>query len=240
MNLRRVLVLVLLGAWIGLPCRAAAQTSGRNASGKSSEAVAPPAGASSADQALPAITYRKIFKGSTPEYVEIKVDERGAATYDIRQLDDRPNPQPFEVSAALTAKIFSLAAALHDFSGVQLNVRRLIANLGEKTFRYEGGGRTGEVSFNYTVNPKANQLMGIFEGLSLEDQYIDQLRRSMRYDPLGVNDVLMRLESDLESNAIAEPQVLVPVLKKIASSPQLLDIARDRARQILVALGQAR
>ncbi len=240
MQTRRVLVLLLLGAWLGLPCRAAAQTPGPEANGKPSTAASQPAGAPSADRAVPTITYRKIFKGSTPEYVQIKVDRSGAATYDIRQLDDPPSPQPFQVSAALTSRIFSLAADLQDFNGVQLNVRRLIANLGEKTFLYQGDGRTSQVSFNYTVNKTANDLMGIFDGLSLENQYIDQLRRSMRYDPLGLNDVLTRLESDLESNALAEPRALGPVLRKIAADPQLLDIARERARRILDSFGQSR
>jgi hypothetical protein len=36
----------------------------------------------------PLITYRKIFRGSTPEFAEIKLNEQGKGTYDIRQLSD--------------------------------------------------------------------------------------------------------------------------------------------------------
>ncbi|HVB35236.1 MAG TPA: hypothetical protein VNJ52_12815 [Patescibacteria group bacterium] len=239
MSIRRALWLPLMALLVVLPCLAAARQAGHAGGGGASLRTARLGDAAPSEAAVATITFRKIFKSSSPEFVEIKVDKRGAGTYDIRQIADSPSPQPFQVSAALTAKIFSLAATLHDFSGVQLNARRLIANLGEKTFRFENNGETHQVSFNYTVNSTANQLLTIFEGLSLEDQYLDQLRRSMRYDPLGLDDVLTRLETDLESNAIAEPQALAPVLEQIVSNQRFLDIARDRARQILNSFGEA-
>lgn len=238
MNVRNAFLLPLVLLLAALPCSASVQSAGATDVSASSIATSAPSAATAGQSDLATITYRKIFKGSTPEYVEIKIDEHGAATYDIRQLDDQPSPQSFQVSSALTAKIFSLAADLHDFKGIQLDARRLIANLGQKTFRFQRGEESYRVSFNYTVNATANQLMGIFEGLSLEDQYLDQLTRSMRYDPLGLDDVLTRLQSDLESHAVAEPQVLAPVLEKIASNRQFLDVARERARLILSSLGK--
>src|SRR5579875_3186494 len=60
------------------------------------------------------ITYRKIFKSSYPEYVQIKVNESGAGTFDIRQLDESPNPQPLSLGPEVAQKIFQLAAELHD------------------------------------------------------------------------------------------------------------------------------
>ena len=45
------------------------------------------------------ITYRRVFKGSNPEFIEIKVPENGDATFDIRQLSEDADPQPFPVSA---------------------------------------------------------------------------------------------------------------------------------------------
>lgn len=232
MGVRYLLGFVLAGALAGAPCLAGTARAGQ------AESAAPSTTAEAAKTAgeepgVATVTYRKVFKGSTPEYVEIKVGRNGAASYDIRQIDDPSRPQPFHVSAKLTGKIFALAAAMHDFNGIQLNARRMIANLGEKTFRFEGNGETHTVKFNYTTNSKANELLSIFEKISLEDQYLDQLGSSMRYDPLGINDVLIRLQTDLGSNAIAEPEVLVPALKKVVSDQQLIDIARERARQIL-------
>jgi hypothetical protein len=116
-----------------------------------------PAGAAYSSPAGSAVfTYRRIFKSSTPEFIEIKINEDSeSATYEIRQLDEDPGATPFTVSPALRAKIFQLVAQLHYFKGLDLDVHRKIANLGEKTFRWERGSDSSEVKFNYTVNTEA-------------------------------------------------------------------------------------
>jgi hypothetical protein len=178
------------------------------------------------------VTFRKVFKSSYPEFVEIKVADSGAGTFDIRQLDESPNPQPLTLGARLTQRIFQLAAALHDFQGIQLEAHRRIANLGQKTFRYDSGGQTHEVSFNYTLNNPANQLLDIFEGISREEGDISDLRRTMRYDRLGVNDVLLQVQSDYDQKLLPEPDQLLSTLDAIANDDKIINIARDRARDL--------
>lgn len=209
------------------------------ATGATTKAVSPaksalPSAASYA--AAPAgsaeITYRKIFKTSYPEFVEIKINESGSGTYDIRQLDEDANPQPFEIGAPLAERIFSLAAKLHDFQGVDLDVHRRLANLGEKTFEYENGAEKHETKFNYTLDESASQLVNIFEGLVRQTSDISDLARTMRYDRLGVNDVLLQIESDLNTKQIPEPERLLPILDQLAGDDKLLEIARQRARNL--------
>lgn len=178
------------------------------------------------------ITYRRVFKASNPEFIEIKVGENGTATFDIRQLEDPPGAQPFEVGPALRGKIFELAGQLDDFRDLQLDIRRRIANLGEKTFRYERGNEAHEARFNYTLNSTANQLMQIFEGLARQQEHLVLLQRRMRYDRLGINDALLQLESDLNRRLLPEPERLVPVLEQIANDSRFVDIARQRARAL--------
>lgn len=180
----------------------------------------------------PTITYRKIFKSSYPEFVEIKLNEGGHGTFDIRQLDEAANPQPFEIGAALSGKIFALAAKLHNFQGVDLDVHRRIANLGEKTFRYDKGGETHEVKFNYTLDDSAGQLTVIFEGLSRQATDLSDLERTMRYDRLGVNDVLLQIEQDYNNKLFPEPERLLPALDQLAAGDKFIDIARQRARSL--------
>ena len=125
--------------------------------------------ASSALAAVPAdgptIIYRKVFKSSYPEYVQIKVSQNGTATYDIRQLDDESDPVAFEINPPLVQRIFDLASKLHNFQGVDLDIHRRIANLGEKTFQYTKGSEIHEVKFNYTLDESATQLLNIFRRL---------------------------------------------------------------------------
>jgi hypothetical protein len=178
------------------------------------------------------VTFRKVFKTSYPEFVEIKVNESGSGTFDIRQLDQDSHPLPFDVGTALAQRIFELAGKLHDFEGLHLDIHRRIANLGEKTFRYEKGGESHEVTFNYTLDESATQLLNIFEGLSRQELDLSNLQRTMRYDRLGVNDLLIQIEADYNNKLFPEPERLVPTLDQIAADEKFIDIARGRARSL--------
>jgi hypothetical protein len=189
-------------------------------------AIASPAGSA-------VFTFRRIFKSSTPEFIEIKITEDSdTGSYEIRQLDDEPGATPFEISHALRAKIFEMIAQLNDFKGLDLNVNRKIANLGEKTFRWERGPEAHEVKFNYTVNTAASELLQICEGLARQQELIELLQRRMRYDRLGVNDALLQLEADLSRGVLPEPQRVLPLLDQISGDYRFLEIARQRARAL--------
>jgi len=178
-------------------------------------------------------TYRRVFKSSSPEFIEIKINEGSdQSTYEIRQLDDDPGALPFEVSSALRSKIFELIAELSYFRGLDLDVHRKIANLGEKTFRWDRDGQTNEVRFNYTVNTAATQLLQICEGLARQQELIELLQRRMKYDRLGVNDALLQLDTDISKGVLPEPQRVLPILDQIAGDYRFVEIARQRARAL--------
>lgn len=178
------------------------------------------------------ITFRKVFKSSYPEFVEIKVPENGACTADIRQLTDDPSPQPFQLNLSVVQHIFDLAGELHDFNGVNLEIHRRIANLGEKTFVYQNGSQVFQTSFNYSTNPSAEELVELFENLAREQIDLSDLQRTMQYDHLGVNDVLLRIEKDYDEKALPDPSALLGALDQLASDNTYIDIARERARTL--------
>lgn len=185
-------------------------------------------------------TFRRIFQGSSPEFIEIAVrEDSSAATFEIRQMDEDPGSQPFEVSDTLRAKIFALAGELNHFQGQDLDVHRKIANLGEKSFRWEQGTVTHETKFNYTLNASATQLLQIFEGLARQQEHFALLTRRMRYDRLGIYDALLQFESDLNRGLMPEPQRLVPLLDQISSDSKFVDVARQRARSLADRLRRA-
>jgi hypothetical protein len=178
------------------------------------------------------ITYRRVFKGSNPEFIEIKVAAGGPATYDIRQLSEDPDPQPFQVGDAIRTRIFELAGELHNFAGLDLDVHRRIADLGEKTLRYEKGGEVHEARYNYTLNRSAQQLALIFEGLFQQQRDLTVLEQRLKYDRLGVNDALHQFEDDLGQRTLPEPERLLPVLDKIAADSRVVEVARHLARAL--------
>jgi hypothetical protein len=178
------------------------------------------------------ITYRRIFKGSNPEFIEIKIGEDGSATYDIRQLSEDADPQPFQVSATVRAKIFELTGELHDFEGLDLDVHRKIADLGQKTLRYEKAGEVHETHYNYTLDRTAAQLALVFEGLFQQQRDFITLEQKLKYDRLGVNDALHQFEQDLGQHTIPEPERLLPVLDRIAADSRVVDVARKLSRAL--------
>jgi hypothetical protein len=178
-------------------------------------------------------TYRRVFVSSTPEFIEIKIKEDSdTGTYEIRQLDEDPGGVSFEIGQALRAKIFGLIAQLNRFKGLDLDVHRKIANLGEKTFHWEHGSESYEVKFNYTVNTQASQLLQICEGLARQQELIELLQRRMKYDRLGVNDALLQLETDISKGVLPEPQRVLPLLDQISEDYRFVEIARQRARAL--------
>ncbi len=178
------------------------------------------------------VTFRKVFKSSFPEFVEIKVSDSGSGTCDMRQLNEESNPRPMQIDAPIVQAIFDLAAKLHNFDGLDLEMRRRIANLGEKTFLYDRGAESHHVTFNYTLNRDAAELLGIFEGLARQQSDLYDLDRTMHYDPLGVNDVLLQIEKDLDHKLLPEPGQFLPSLDRVAADQHFIDIARDRARKL--------
>jgi len=179
------------------------------------------------------LSYRRIFKSSSPEFIEITVQQdTDAATFEIRQLDEDPGASPFEVGPALRQKMFDLAAELQNFQGLDLDVHRRIANLGEKTFRWQEGAEVHETKFNYTLNNAATQLMQIFEGLARQQELVTLLERRMKYDRLGINDALLQFETDLNRKLLPEPQRALPTLDQIASDSRFVEIGRQRARAL--------
>jgi hypothetical protein len=188
----------------------------------------------------PTIIYRKVFKSSYPEYVQIKVSQNGAATYDLRQLDEESDPVAFEINPPLVQRIFDLASKLHNFQGVDLDIHRRIANLGEKTFQYTKGAESHEVKFNYTLDENATQLLNIFEGLARQESDLSNLQRVMRYDRLGVNDALIQIEADYNSKILPEPERLLGALDQVSADDKFIDIARQRARTLASRIRNSR
>jgi len=128
--------------------------------------------------------------------------------------------------------MFALAQQLNHFQQQDLDVHRKIANLGEKTFRWEQGSETHEVKFNYTLNSTASQLLQIFEGLARQQELLMLLERRMKYDRLGINDALLQFEIELNRKLLPEPERALPTLDQIAGDARFVDIGRQRARNL--------
>ena len=179
------------------------------------------------------LTYSRIFKGSTPEFLLITVDSKGLGTFEGHKLDEAQSPRPLQLSAGTTERIFALAGELHNFQSVDLESHKKVANLGQKTFAYQQGDDVNRVVFNYTENRVARELVDIFEKVSAVEEHISALENEMKYDPLGLSQELLQIQIELNNKSLADAKLLLPTLEKIAHHSRFLHLAQVRAQQII-------
>ena len=181
----------------------------------------------------PRITFTKLLKGSTPEYVAMSIDANGQGTYDSRNVDGSPNPRPMQVSAGTTAQIFSLASFLDNFRSLSLDSRHKVANMGLKTLTYEAGKEINKVQYNYTENHTAQQLTETLEKIADVEERIAQLQFAMKYDHLGLPQILRQIQEGMDEHLFVEAALMIPTLEKISSNPHFMHLAQSRAQEIM-------
>lgn len=198
------------------------------------------AGAGPARQSAPetgTIRYSRQFKGSQPEFFSISIAATGAAEYEAREQDsDPPRQLAFTATPATCARIFALAAELHDFDVPLDDKGAKEGYTGTKTLAFDGDGRHTEQQFNYTRLRPAQDLTDLFEKIANTAGDALDLRNAIQFDRLGVVDVLNRIEQDWESKFLAEPQLLAPTLQQIVNDPAMMALAQRHARTLLAEI----
>jgi hypothetical protein len=182
------------------------------------------------------LSYTRVLKGSVPEYLAITVDASGEAAYEGRKLDEPPSPRALKLSPETTRRLFQLAETLGNFQAIDLESHRKVANLGLKTFTFERDGEKHQAEFNYTQRREAQELVDLFEKIATVEQHIIFLEYAVKYDPLSLPRELMLIRIDLDKRALVDPELMVPVLEKIARNPRFLHLAQTRAQNILERL----
>ncbi|HEX4278687.1 MAG TPA: hypothetical protein VHZ74_25200 [Bryobacteraceae bacterium] len=172
------------------------------------------------------VSYAKSFPGSNPAWLEVVVDKSGAGQYKEDPKDD--DPIKFQLSGADATQIFALADKLDHFSR-PLESGLKVANMGMKTFRYEGDGRTGETKFNYSEDVDARALTDWFERIAETERSYLELERSVRFDKLGAQQAILRIEIIRDQKRLVAPDQFLPLLDRVVKNESFLHIARDRA-----------
>jgi len=175
---------------------------------------------------LPAIFYSKSFPGSAPAYVEITLDRKGHAEY--REAPKEEDPLVCQLSETDARQIWTLAEKLNWFK-TPLESGLPVAKMGEKTFRMEHSPEKGEVKFNYTQDENGRMLLEWFEKMTESAQYRIMLEKTVRFDKLGVNNAVLRLQAAMERNRLVAPEQFLPMLDRVVKNESYLHMARERA-----------
>lgn len=172
------------------------------------------------------LTYTKSFPGSVPAWVQIRIAESGDVEYREDPKDELP--LRFSLKDSERISLIELASKLGNFTK-PLESPAKVANMGLKTFHYEKGAETHEVKFNYSEDLDARALNEWFEKIIETEQGRIDLERSARFEKLGVDGALLRIEISWNKKRLIAPEQFLPLLDRISRNDSYLHMARSRA-----------
>ncbi len=190
----------------------------------------------------PQVTFEITWRGADPQWYQIAIDSTGRASYQS-QARTEPNETPgdpymlkFTATNKLRDRIFGLTRDLDYFrKDLKFTGNQRIAYTGDKVFSYTAEGKTTKTDFNYSANPKAQELATIFQQMSACFELGRKLDYSLRYDKLGMEQQLKQLESLQREGNLPGLPVLIPTLERVLSDPATMNISRQRANYLLYA-----
>lgn len=152
--------------------------------------------------------------------------------------DTDPYHQDFTMSDANRQTIFDLAQKLNYFRGDFDSHAKHIANTGSKTLQYQSAQASGSSTYNWSQNPNIQELTHLFQGIATTIDYGRKLAFQYRFDKLGMDQRMKELEDLQDSHDVQELQIIAPILQKIASDPNIMNISRESARNLLRSINQ--
>lgn len=174
----------------------------------------------------PTMFYSKFFKGSKPEFVSVELSKSGKAVYKESPEDD--NPVDFMLAPDDTEEIFALVDRLDRFKRpLESNLK--VAHMGIKTFRFSDGSEKNEVTFNYSLDENAKLLTDWFERITETQMLLFDLERTVKFDRLGVNQTLLRIEAAHDRKRLVGSIRFLPLLDRVVKNDSYLNMARERA-----------
>lgn len=187
----------------------------------------------------PSITFDRLWSNFTPQSVTMTVSASGAGKYSSRNPektgDDVDDFQTeFTMSPAGRDKLFRDAKEANYFDGDFTFKKHVVASTGKKTLRYSDPTRHFSTTFDYSENKAIQEITNIFAGISNTIEHGRKLAFLHRFDKLGLEEELKAMEDAGESHNLAELQIIRATLESIAQDSTVLNIARQRAKKLLV------
>jgi hypothetical protein len=189
--------------------------------------------------ALPRIHFTFDHPELAVAHYEIDMDANGKAHYESKvrgqekgTLDDGLS-RDFTVSAGTRDSIFALIKSAHNLDGSFDYTKHKVAFTGTKTINLVDANGEHTAKFVWSENESLVRLADLFQGISgtLEEEPV--LQRLRRYDKLGLNAELGKMEKLAESGWLRELNLISDVLKDIATDAGIMGVARKRAEHLL-------
>lgn len=208
---------------------------GQDASPSSEAAAIPP------DAVLPVIVFTQAWPEATPPYYSITVDSAGHVTYRSSakpENSDDAYDLKFQFSDETRGNLFNYAKQADYFRGNYDYKRSRIAYTGTKTLRFHGDGKDHSTTYNWSDNLAIQSITKIFQNVSETIELGRIVADKYRFDKLGVDAEMKKLEEATKEDRTAELQAIQPILSKIAKDPSMMNITRRRAESLLAKISK--
>lgn len=205
---------------------------------------------------VPVIKFEFVRPGVDPPHYAIAIESTGRAAYradpapDKGQIPGDPYIVKFTASDRTRQRIFELADQVNRFNGNFDYTKSRIANTGLKTLVYSVGrletivgqpvkGQHNQTTYNWSENPAIQELTSLFEGISTSMEFARRIDFDRRFDKLGLDAELKRMEQMQKDGQLQEVHAVAPSLSRIVDDFSVMHIARERAKRILAAASAA-
>ena len=184
------------------------------------------------------VTFTLDFPNSQPEHYSIRVQSDSSAHYQSsgRFSADSEESDSFDfdfsVAAETRQKIFELASKAGYFHKDVDSHHKGLAFTGKKTLFYQDEQRSGESTYNYSINPAVQELTGLMQGLSSTLEFGRRLQYDRQYQKLALDEELKRMEEMARSNQLVEVAAIEPMLDQIIADPAVMNVTRARAQRL--------
>lgn len=177
------------------------------------------------------LIFTKVFPGSVPPWVRIELDAAGNARYLESATDEAP--VVWKLNEQDTQTMFALAEKLDRFNR-KLESGLPVAKMGDKTLTLldAAGKKLGEQTFNYSQDLDAQALTDWFEKMSETTLYRIDFERAVRFEPLGVNQAILKLQAAWERKRIVGYDQFLKLLDRVVKSERYMNMSRERAAEL--------
>lgn len=167
-------------------------------------------------------------EGGVPPYFDVTVGADGRVVY--REALDDEFPVEFQAPAVDVSRLFEISKQLGYFAYPLPAPKRPPPSSGDKVLRHtSASGKTHQVEFVYSPDEGARELAGWFAKVAETESYFISLERSVQFDRLGVNSVVLDLHAAFNRGRIIAPRQFLPLLQRVVNDKKILHLARSRA-----------
>ncbi|HWR13647.1 MAG TPA: hypothetical protein VN577_02375 [Terriglobales bacterium] len=199
---------------------------------------APVPGTDNTDTA-PEITFTLNWPQAITPYYSISISSTGKASY---QSSSKPSGEgdpymlKFVASEPTRTKLFDLAKQVNYFKGDFNYKKGKLAFTGDKTLAFKDNHQRQQTSYVWSSNLQIQQITSIFQGISETIERGRSLAEKYRFDKLGVDSELKKMEEAAGDGRLEEIGAIQPILSRIAKDTSMMNITRRRAEALLAKI----